>query len=453
VNSLPVIQPSVTLKNCDEDGTPDGYTDFNLTEADPYITNGDTSLIVTYYLTYNEAALGVNPINPSPFNNQNAINNEVFARVENIFGCHRISTVTLEVSTTHFPVGYMYYLDTCDEDDTIDGFETFDLTQASSDIISQFPTGQNLTVHYFRNLTDAQLTQNEILPQDSYINEVPYLQVLYVRVQSEDNGDCFGIGPHLTLTVFPRPEFEVNPNEVVCLNLAPITISPISWSDIYTYEWFDEGGNSISNLPTVTISQGGIYTAIATSTIGCVSFPETVTVIESIIASISLNDISITYDDNDTTNNTITIDESNLGIGDYEYTLNDISGFYQDEPVFENVAPGIHTIYIQDKYGCGVADIDVSVIGFPNFFTPNDDGYNDYWQIQGVSSDFYPTSLIYIFDRFGKLITQIDPSSNGWDGYYKGKQLSSSDYWFTAQLVDDEGNAREKRGHFSLIRR
>ncbi|MFD1292773.1 T9SS type B sorting domain-containing protein [Lutibacter holmesii] len=448
VNALPVIQDTITLKNCDEDGSPDGFTDFNLTEADTFITNGDTTLTVSYYLNFADADTGNNPITPSPFNNTTA--NIVYARAENTNGCHRVATVILEVSTTSFPTDYMIFLEQCDADQNIDGYETFDLTEASADIINQFPSGQNLSVHYFKNLNDAQLAENEILPQNSYTNETPFSQVLYVRVQSEDNGDCFGIGPHITLTVYPRPEFEVNATEIVCLNLPPITVSPTNAQGNYTYEWFNESGTLISDQTTATIKEGGVYTVIATSGSNCTSFPQTITVTESNIATITLNDITIN-DDSD--NNTITINPTNLGIGDYEYSLDEMYGPFQDEPVFEMVAPGIHTIYVQDKNNCGLAAIEVSVIGFPKFFTPNNDGYNDTWQIKGVNADFYPSSLIYIFDRYGKLITQINATSEGWNGLYNNDQLPSSDYWFSAQLIDENGNIREKKGHFSLIRK
>jgi len=451
VNSLPIIQSTATLLNCDEDGNPNGFTDFNLNEANNEITNGDNSLIVTYYLTFSEADAGsVPPLNPAPFNNATA--SVVYGRVVNTNGCHRVATLTLSVSTTRFPSGYMANLATCDADDTIDGFEMFDLSQASAEIILQFPTGQNLSVHYFRNLSDAQLEQNEIFPQANYTNEIQFSQILYVRVESEDNGDCFGIGPHLTLTVYPRPQFELNPTEIVCLNLPPITLSPFNEQGTYTYEWFDESGTLISDQPTLTIPKGGIYTAIATSGSNCKSFPQTVTVSESVIATITQGDISIS-DDSDSNSITINNQNNNLGIGKYEFSLDDIYGPYQDEPVFEMVEPGIHTVFVQDKNNCGVASIEVSVIGFPKFFTPNNDGFNDTWQIKGVSSNFYPTSLIYIFDRFGKLITQIDAVSEGWNGAYNGANLPSTDYWFTAQLIDENGNIREKKGHFSLIRK
>mgnify|MGYP000642571296 CR=1 FL=1 len=161
INELPVISNSITFKNCDEDGVPDGFTDFNLDQANDIITYGATETSVTYFLSFSDANTGSNPINPSPYKNRNG--NMVYARVENLNGCYRIGTVSLQVATTSFPAGYIQELQTCDEDDTNDGLYSFDLTQASTDFIAQFPTGQNLSVHYYRNLTDPQLEQNEIL--------------------------------------------------------------------------------------------------------------------------------------------------------------------------------------------------------------------------------------------------------------------------------------------------
>jgi gliding motility-associated-like protein len=161
---------------------------------------------------------------------------------------------------------------------------------------------------------------------------------------------------------------------------------------------------------------------------------------------------NITIQD-DSSNNTITIDTANLGIGAYEFALNNSNGTYQDEPFFENVPAGIHKIYVKDKNGCGFTVLEVSVIGFPKFFTPNNDGINDTWRIPGANNDFYPSSNIYIFDRFGKIITSLNPNEKGWDGTLNGKLLPSTDYWYSVELTDQQGNIRVKKGHFSLIRR
>ena len=80
-------------------------------------------------------------------------------------------------------------------------------------------------------------------------------------------------------------------------------------------------------------------------------------------------------------------------------------------------------------------------------------GINDTWAIKGANSTFYPSAQINIFNRFGKVVAQIDVDNPGWDGTYGGKILSSDDYWFSIILVDRNGNARERKGNFSLLRR
>ncbi len=448
VNDIPIVQPSIVFKNCDVDGILDGFADFNLNEANDIITNGMSSNVtITYHLSFAEADTASNAVNPLPFNN--AIANTVYARVENSSGCFNISTVNLEVSTTSFPSDFMHELEFCDDDDTIDGLHLFDLTEASSFFIAQFPSGQNLSVHYYRNLTDAELEQNEIISQTDYINEIPFSQVLYVRVESDDNGNCFGIGPYLTLNVYPRPEFEVDQSDLLCLEDGSVTLFTFNPNGDYTYEWTDESGNVVSTLPILIVDSSSTFTVIATSDIGCDSFPISYTVEASSIANIENEDITI-VDFSD--NNTISINPNNLGIGDYEFALDDISGSYQDNPFFDNVAAGIHTLYVQDKNNCGIAEFELFVMGFPKFFTPNGDGYNDIWNIKGLSNQFTQSSVVSVYDRYGKLIKQLNPKSQGWNGLFNGKTMATSDYWFVAELVDQSGAIRILRGHFSLIR-
>ena len=143
--------------------------------------------------------------------------------------------------------------------------------------------------------------------------------------------------------------------------------------------------------------------------------------------------------------NSIKINAENAGIGDYRYALN--NGPFQQEPFFENVPPGVHVVSVEDKNGCGVQDIEVYVIGYAKFFTPNGDGYNDTWQVLGILSQ--PASAIFIYDKFGKLLAEIDALGDGWNGVYNGKLLPPSDYWYMVQLED----GRVHRGHFSLISR
>ncbi|MDT7833561.1 T9SS type B sorting domain-containing protein, partial [Flavobacteriaceae bacterium S356] len=95
----------------------------------------------------------------------------------------------------------------------------------------------------------------------------------------------------------------------------------------------------------------------------------------------------------------------------------------------------------------------VSVVEFPKFFTPNNDGINDTWIVKGANSTFFPESSIYIFNRFGKVVANIPIDSQGWSGEYGGNRLPSDDYWFAIKLVDPQGAIRERKGNFSLLRK
>ncbi len=447
---FPTVVPNFVLKNCDEDGVSDGYTNFNLNEANMAITLGNLDgMTITYHLSLADANTGANSINQVPFNN--SISNSIFARVENTNGCFSISNVTLSVSTTSFTPGFIQEIINCDDDLINDGFFEFDLTQASQSFINEFPSGQNLSVHYYRTSDDAHLEQNEITTQTAFTNETPYTQLLYVRVERNDSSECFGIGPHLMITVVPRPEFDLDMETVLCLNIGPTVVSIYNADGNYTYEWIDSSNSIISNLSSATISSGGVYNVVATSVEGCKSLRKTVNVMESDIADISIDDITIRDFSN---NNSISIDDSNnnLGIGDYEYALDNNFGSYQDEPFFDGLQPGIHELFVRDKNQCGVVKLEIFILGFPKFFTPNNDGYNDTWNIAGLSNQFMKSSTISIYDRYGKLIKQLSPWDEGWNGFFNGQALETSDYWFVTELIYQGKKKRILRGHFSLVR-
>ncbi|WP_438978291.1 T9SS type B sorting domain-containing protein, partial [Polaribacter sp.] len=115
-------------------------------------------------------------------------------------------------------------------------------------------------------------------------------------------------------------------------------------------------------------------------------------------------------------------------------------------------SPGIHTLYIKDKGGCGIQEYQFSILAYPKFFTPNGDGENDLWQINGFDKSFYTKSNIYIYNRFGNLLYTIEQNSQGWDGNFGGKKMPSNTYWFRVVLTDINGYSIEKFGNISLIR-
>ena len=143
------------------------------------------------------------------------------------------------------------------------------------------------------------------------------------------------------------------------------------------------------------------------------------------------------------------IDATVTGTGIYEFSID--NGPWQADGNFTGVSPGEHIVRVRDVNGCGEDFIDLIVLDFPRFFTPNGDGYNDLWNINTLSGQ--PASKIYIFDRYGKLLKMIKPSGFGWDGTYNGNRMPTADYWFLLEYYDlTSGAPKQFRGHFTLKR-
>jgi len=185
----------------------------------------------------------------------------------------------------------------------------------------------------------------------------------------------------------------------------------------------------------------------------CASDLAEINVIESFPPNISENDITISTDNV----NSILLNNIEVPSDLFEYRLLNSNGTiifdYQDSPLFYDVELGLYTVSVRSKNNCGEDQIDVSIINFPDFFTPNGDTINETWTIEGFNSSFYPSSSIFIYNRYGKILAELPAENPSWNGTYNGTKVPSSDYWYRVKLVDIYGRVREERGHFSLVRR
>mgnify|MGYP003631653520 FL=1 len=245
------------------------------------------------------------------------------------------------------------------------------------------------------------------------------------------------------MTVKPLPQLSDDQTILYCLNEFPETIqlsASTPTNNNYYYDW-----STGETTATIDINTIGTYTVTATTVDGC-SKTKTIIVEASNIATID----NIEVIDGTLNNNILTILAS--GEGNYLYEIinaENLSSGYQESNIFNNVKPGIYTVNVKDtKNNCGTVNQLFSVVGFPLFFTPNNDGKNDYWQVYGVSSQFQPNSLIQIFNRYGQLLTEFTPTSKGWDGTFNGLPVPTNDYWFTVKLQD----GRLYKSHFTLKR-
>ncbi|NNL17008.1 MAG: T9SS type B sorting domain-containing protein [Flavobacteriaceae bacterium] len=211
VNPLPVVTPIVILEQCDDDT--DGITLFNLTEANSLISSNAINEVFTYYLTQAEAASGLitdQIINDTAYQNPTPLTGTVFARIETANGCWRTSQVDLQVGATQIPTAFNLTYNECD-DATVDGDNTngitsFNFSDATAQIEALFPVGQNITISYYTNLSNALSETNSIAnPSDHRNDTSPNNQNIFVRIDSDDINACLGLGEHITLVVDPLP--------------------------------------------------------------------------------------------------------------------------------------------------------------------------------------------------------------------------------------------------------
>jgi|GEM_PF-412792 len=461
VNPLPTANFVDDLEVCDDntDGSAqNGFSqsfDLELQTAGILGMQDPTQFSVTYHASLADAQAGALPLG-SPFSNSVPFSQVIYARVYNsLTGCaNGISNFNAIVNpepTTENASNLSYCDDDSDGDDTNGFVQNIDLDSQITDILGPLQDPDDFNVTFHETQTDA--TDGTDALSSPHTNTTANQQTIYVRVENKDTG-CVNDDFTFDVIVNPLPKFKVTSPQIVCLSGPPLTLFIENPDAVYDYVWTDPNGEE-SFGEEITITSGGLYTVTATTTngTGCTRTRE-IQVNESIVATITEADVTI-VDDSD--NNSITIDPTNLGIGDYQYALineNGLQTAFQDIPVFENLSGGFYTIVVQDKNGCRPdANLIVSVIEYPKFFTPNNDGINDTWAIKGANSTFYPSAQINIFNRFGKIVAQIDVDNPGWDGTYGGKRLPSDDYWFSIMLVDRNGNARERKGNFSLLRR
>lgn len=413
--SKPILS-NQTLVQCDYDS--DGNALFNLTKLDNLIRNNDLSLgNVTYYENIGGAVI----TNPSAYN---SIPKKIYARVDNQYNCSSYAEVNLEISNQS--VTSPQTVAKCDEDGTKNGITSFDLnTEISPIITSGLPSG--LVVEYYATSFDAE-AQNNALP-NNYTNQKANTESIFARIVN--GSDCYDIIEIILQVNYNAP---ADFNNETTLYLCPNATLTLAVANTFaSYNW----SNGDQDFET-QVSTSGIYTVEVTDSNGCKA-----TKTFNILPSAPASDIDATiYDFSE--NNSITISYTDNG-GDYEFSID--GSIYQDSPTFENLETGEYTIYVRDKNGCQpIPSKTIYLLDFPKYFTPNNDGYNDYWKINFL--ELYPTSYINIFDRYGKLLKQLSSQSNGWDGTFRGEPLPSGDYWFVINLY----NGRTVKGHFSLKR-
>ncbi len=428
VFDTPELQTVENWYVCDDDN--DGYSQFDLTQKNTEIlgSQSPTDFTVSYHTSPSDALANSNPIS-GPFTNTTNPQT-LFYRIENATNtaCFAIGNFEVEVfdtPTAHTPTPIIV----CDTGET--GIQTIDLSVKDTEVLGN-QDASVYEVDYFGNLTDAVTAQNA-LPKNNYVNFFPQ-EMLYVRIQNHRFDACYELA-ELMLNIQALPQPNLQETYVICPDSPDLTIDA---GDFETWSWRDAVGTDIGTGRMLEVADLGTYSLTVSQTQNGLICEKTVTF--EVVSSGAPEDVNVTVEG---FSNQLQLVVDVVGNGTFEYSV-DGEDFQENNRFL--VSPGTHTVYVRDIYACRTLFRQVIALGYEKFFTPNNDGANEYWHVIGMES--FPGSKLIIYDRYGKLIQQLAPEGRGWDGRYQGLPMPSSDYWFRFE----KGDGTIFTGHFSLKR-
>jgi gliding motility-associated-like protein len=303
-----------------------------------------------------------------------------------------------------------------------DGFATFDLNEIRNNLFTNLPA--NHTILFTDTSGNPLINSN-----NQYINNLAFYETIYAVVPQ--TGSCDGNYP-ISLNVFDFNNVYPIENVGICNNSSTSLTAPAGFVN---YEW---STTPTQNTQTINTSTPGTYSVTFTDSNGC-----------------EANKIFLVTNSNEATINSVEVNDfdENLfatinvsGLGDYVYSLNNVN--FQESNVIILPDAGEYEVFVKDLKGCGTSMVAFYALNYPQFFTPNGDGYNDFWQIANLDKRGLESNIISIYDKFGKLVKQISGNGIGWNGNFNNQPLPSSDYWFVINL----SNNKTVKGHFSLKR-
>ena len=221
---------------------------------------------------------------------------------------------------------------------------------------------------------------------------------------------------------------------------------------------FDVDGQSFEALPSFENLGPGTYPLTVTDATGC-TLETTINIDEPREVFVELGeDIEINLGES-------VFLSANSNVQDIIWDTNgeilgcDINCFIQE------VSPLTTTTYaveVMDENGCIKTDNIVVRVNFdravyiPNAFSPNGDGFNDFFRVFGNSSVLRVQRML-IADRWGEIVFEaenidLDDELSFWDGVHRGQNMNNDVlvYYVVVEYID--GRTESFKGDVSLLR-
>ena len=274
--------------------------------------------------------------------------------------------------------------------------------------------------------------------------------------------DAFGCNAFNNVTISgplgPSASTTSNPETCQMVN-GSANVTASGGTAPYTYIWNNDSTATDSTYSGIT---AGTYTVVTTDANGCTTTTSvTVHEIPGPLADFYPHPRVHTILDSPV----VTLTDNSSGtVVNWGWDFGDGSTNGSGEIINHNyydIGTYVVTLYITDANGCKdtttdtIKVIDVFTFYVPNAFTPNDDGFNDFFFPDGVNWDpnYYE---FYIFDRWGNLIFETTTIGEKWNGTVNNNRESDDAfvdvYVYLIRVKELEGPKHEYIGRVTLTR-
>lgn len=294
-------------------------------------------------------------------------------------------------------------------------------------------------------------------PTANYLNPGKYT----IQLDAKSAEGCEGSFEPIEVTVHPTPVFEIVSIETCDKQPARLKIQGLD-NFIPIREWlWDLGDGELSTMPQpiYTYPHSGSYTLTATavSDKGCryvTSKANAVNVVKLPTADFTHHKKQWGFDE------TVIefIPEVSGDVNSYKWDFGNGQLSTKQTELITYEKAGYYTVALEvaNKTGC-VTKVSKEILIVPPFdayvptsFTPNGDGKNDYFGMDGV--EFISSYKMQIFNRWGQEIFVSNDLNHRWDGRSDDVAMPTDMYSYAIKIIDAEGRPYALNGTIHLIR-
>lgn len=252
-----------------------------------------------------------------------------------------------------------------------------------------------------------------------------------------------------TVVVETAPNIQITTNPTQGCKPLFVKFTANNLSD-YSIAWNPGDTSIVENAGSDyahTYLNSGVYTVTiyATSPNGC-RFSDT---LNNVVTVYNTPEASFTYSPQSPVkpNTEIQFTDQSTGADFWNWTFENNATSQSQNPVYSYSESGVYNVLLEvnNSFGCSdTFSLEIIIrdeLKVPNVFTPNGDGKNDLFVIEGL---YGSGNTLKIFNRWGILIYKNDDYKNNWNG----DNHPDGTYYFIFKPIDKE----EVKGTVNIIR-